>query len=186
MGTLDTNIEIKKNNIEIETFILIGKIKDIELINNLKNLIKKKIKEKNKIEETNIQGLFSGFKSLVNEPYFHIFAEQIKESIKLVCKNNCIIDEAWGNIYYKNNYAQEHHHIGTTAFSGILYLTEGGPGTYFKQYKKNISEEIGKFVLFHSYLLHEVKKIEDEIERMTISFNANIIPKWRVNEFINI
>ena len=72
----------------------------------------------------------------------------------------------------------EHDHRSTTAFCGILYLTEGGPGTYFKEYDLTINEEIGKYILFHPDLLHSVSKITNNIERMTVAFNMNRMISW--------
>ena len=52
-----------------------------------------------------------------------------------------------------------------------ITLFRKGPGTYFKEYDLLIKEEIGKYVLFHPFLKHSVKKIENDIERITIEFN---------------
>ena len=71
-----------------------------------------------------------------------------------------------------------HDHELTSAFSGILYLTEGGPGTFFHEHNITIEEEIGKFILFHPRLMHSVKKIENDIERITVAFNMDKIKLW--------
>jgi hypothetical protein len=59
-----------------------------------------------------------------------------------------------------------------------LYLTEGGPGTYFKEYDLLVEEEVGKYILFHPLLKHSVQKIENNIERITIAFNMNEVKTW--------
>jgi hypothetical protein len=41
-----------------------------------------------------------------------------------------------------------------------------------------VNEEIGKYVLFSPMLLHSVKKIETDIERITIAFNMGSIKDW--------
>ena len=60
-----------------------------------------------------------------------------------------------------------------------MYLTEGGPGTYFKEYDLLIEEEIGKYILFHPFLKHKVEKIKNNIERVTVAFNMNQLKDWQ-------
>jgi hypothetical protein len=65
-----------------------------------------------------------------------------------------------------------HNHKGSTAFSGILYLTDGpGPGTYFPHYDLTVHEKKGRFCLFHGHLQHEVKKFNYTKDRITVAFN---------------
>jgi hypothetical protein len=69
--------------------------------------------------------------------------------------------------------------IDYNAFSGIIYLTDGGPGTFFRDLNLTIEEEIGKYILFTPYLKHSVQKINKDIERITIAFNFNEISNWQ-------
>ncbi len=164
-------------DINIETYILTGMLDDTDIINNLINFVKKN-KDENLSYKTNVKGHFTGFQSLVQNKYFINFLEKIKKNIQIVYQDNFIINSAWGNICAFGEEITEHDHIGVTAFSGILYLTEGGPGTYFKEYDLTIEEKIGKYVLFSPILKHSVKKLEKNIERITVAFNMNQIKKW--------
>ena len=171
------NFDLKVKDVFLETFILTGKINNPEIINNLINFIKN-----NKNEElsykTHVKGYFTGFKSLNENTDFHLFLKLIQPQIQIIYQENFEIVDAWGNICKKNEEVTEHNHRSVSAFCGILYLSEGGPGTYFKEHDLLIKEEIGKFVLFHPVLFHSVPKINQEIERITLAFNMSGIKEW--------
>ena len=171
------NINLIVKEITKETFLLTGKLEDKNIINNLINFVKNN-KDKNLHCKTNVKGDFTGFKSLINNSDFHKFLNIIQRPIKMIFQKNFIIDAAWGNILKNKGEVIEHTHEGTSAFCGILYLSEGGPGTFFNQYNLNIEEEIGKFILFSPELIHSVKKIDKDIERITIAFNMNELRSW--------
>jgi hypothetical protein len=177
------NFELKVKEILKETFVLTGKINNEQLIKNLINIVKK-TKDENLNYKTYVKGHFTGFKSLIQNNEFINFLKEIKENIRIIYKENFVIEDAWGNICKINEQITEHDHVGTTGFCGILYLTEGGPGTYFKEYDLLIKEEIGKYILFHPFLKHSVKKIEKDIERITIAFNINVLKEWEDNSKI--
>jgi len=171
------NFELKVKEIIKETFILTGKINNEQLIKNLIDIIKKN-KDENLSYKTNVKGHFTGFKSLIQNNEFITFLKIIQKNIQIICKDDFIIQDAWGNICKIGDEVTEHDHRGITNFCGILYLTEGGPGTYFKEYDLLVEEEIGKYILFDPFLKHSVKKIENDLERITIAFNMNVIKKW--------
>jgi len=177
------NYELSVKDLSIETYILTGKINNKKLIENLTEFVKN-----NKNEElsykTHVKGHFTGFQSLINNSYFIDFLKEIEPNIKIVFKNNFMISEAWGNLCKINEEVTEHNHGGVNGFCGILYLTEGGPGTYFKEYNILVKEEIGKYILFHPYLNHNVEKIKKDIERITVAFNMSTINEW--NDLSNI
>lgn len=171
------NFELKVKEILKETYILTGKINNQNIINNLINFVKNN-KDDNLSFKTHVKGHFTGFKSLIQNDDFLIFLKNIQENIKIIYKDNFIISDAWGNICKIGEEVTEHDHGGVTGFCGILYLTERGPGTYFKEYDLLVEEEVGKYILFHPFLKHSVKKIENNIERITIAFNMNKIKEW--------
>jgi hypothetical protein len=171
------NFDLKVKEINFETFILTGEIKNDFIINNLKNFIKNNKDEKLSYN-TNVKAHFTGFESLVENKDFYNFIQLIKPEIKIIYNQPFKIKSAWGNLCKKGDEVLEHDHVAVSAFCGILYLTEGGPGTYFKQYNLTIEEKIGKFILFHPLILHSVKKIENDIERMTVAFNMNQFREW--------
>jgi hypothetical protein len=171
------NFELKVKEILKETYILTGKINNERLIKNLIDFVKKN-KDENLSYKTNVKGHFTGFKSLVQNDYFLNFLKNIQENIQIIFRDNFIIQDAWGNICKIGEEVTEHDHRGITGFCGILYLTEGGPGTYFKEYDLLVEEEVGKYILFHPFLKHTVKKIEKNIERITIAFNMSQTKEW--------
>lgn len=178
---IDLNFKLK--DISVETFIVTGQFDDLEIIKNLKNKIKEKVKESSLNYKTNVKGLFSGFDSFKQDDDFCKFILSIKKAIKCISNYNFSITDCWGNILKKNDEVIEHNHAKTD-FCGILYLTENGPGTYFPQYDFTINEKIGRFILFSPILKHSVKKIEEDMERYTLAFNADRINDW--DNFKNI
>jgi hypothetical protein len=171
------NINLQIKSIQQESFLLTSKIYDLDLLNNLKNFVKNNINQE-LYAKTNVIGGFTGFNSLVENEFFIKFIKSIKKEILMISDGNFIIKNAWGNLCKKGEEVLEHNHSGIDFFCGILYLTENGPGTYFKEYNININEEIGKFVLFDPLLKHSVPKIENEIERVSIAFNAIKFKSW--------
>jgi hypothetical protein len=164
-------IEILRKNIPLDTFILIDEINDDFILNNL---LKDILENKEYYHKyTNVIGKHTKFNFLNENKNFHNFLKFIKKQIYSIYKLNFIIEGVWANTYNKNNYAKLHNHKGSTAFSGILYLTDGpGPGTYFPQYDLTVHEKKGRFCLFHGNLDHEVKKFNYTKDRITIAFNC--------------
>jgi len=171
------NFELIAKEILKETYVLTGKINNKQLIDNLINFVKNNKDEKLSYN-TNVKGHFTGFKSLIQNNDFLNFLKTIQKNINLIYSKNFIIQDAWGNLCKIGEEVTEHDHVGSDAFCGILYLTEDGPGTYFKEYDLLIKEEIGKYILFHPMLRHSVKKITNDIERITIAFNMCAIKEW--------
>jgi hypothetical protein len=171
------NFELKVKEIIKQTYILTGKINNEQLIKNLIEVVKKN-KDENLSYKTHVKGHFTGFESLVQNNEFINFLKIIQENIKIIYPYNFIIQHVWGNICKKGGEVTEHDHNVVSGFCGILYLIEGGPGTYFKEYDLLVEEEVGKYILFHPILKHSVKKIENNIERITIAFNMGETKMW--------
>jgi hypothetical protein len=173
----DLHFDLKSKTIPKETFILTSKINNKKIINNLINYVKNNI-NLDLSHKTHVKGKFTGFESLIHNNDFYEFLKNIQPQIRTIYKNNFIIGESWGNICKINEEVTEHNHKGVTAFCGILYLTENGPGTYFSEYDITVEEEIGKFILFSPILMHSVKKICKDVERITIAFNMYETKVW--------
>jgi hypothetical protein len=169
--------DLIKNKVSRDIFLLIGRITNEKLINNLINFVKNNANDKLSYK-TAVRARFTGFESMINNEYFHEFLISIKPEIFKIYPDNFRITDAWGNILNKNEEVAEHNHKGATAFCGILYLTNGGPGTYFKDLDMTISEEVGKYVLFHPLLDHSVKKLDVDMERISIAWNMNEFKMW--------
>jgi hypothetical protein len=175
-------VNLKLKNLNLETFLLTGKINDIDLIEKLKKIVFEKSKNSNMNYKTNVKGKFTGFKGLSDEPDFHNFIRSIMKEIGVIWKHHFKIKDAWGNICTEEtDEVLEHNHASFSGFCGILYLTQGGPGTYFRDFDLTVEEEVGKFVLFHPLLNHSVKKMDKKIERITIAFNMDSWKLWEEN-----
>jgi hypothetical protein len=170
------NFELKVKDISLETYLLTSEIEDINIINNLKKDIESMNFDTKK--ETSVKASFSGWNSLNNNKNFHSFLKLIKPQMKTIYKGDFFIHESWANICSNQEEVTEHNHRGVTAFCGVLYLTEGGPGTYFSDLNYTVEEKVGRFVLFHPYLNHKVIKLNNDLKRITVAFNMNELSPW--------
>ena len=122
--------------------------------------------------------MFTGFHSLAEEPEIFEFMKEIKPFIDNIYDRVAVAKECWGNVYDNNDHTTLHHHKDCTGFCGILYLTEGGPGTYFKDFDTTIKEEYGKVVLFDPLLWHQVIPSNLQKTRITMAFNCYEHKPW--------
>jgi len=164
------NKKIKK-----DVFLLEGIFKDKKLITILKDKVMNETMI-NSVVQRNVLGKSTNYQFFINDIDFINFIKSIKKEIDKIYPYDFIIREAWGNVYNKNDYAKEHTHIDTTAFCGVVYLSENGPGTYFPELKFTVKEKIGKFVLFSPILKHSVKKCKND--RITLAFNMDECKPW--------
>tara|TARA_R110000868_G_C10550958_1_gene735911 strand:- start:91 stop:645 length:555 start_codon:yes stop_codon:yes gene_type:complete len=160
-----TKRPVTKQAIIIETLI-----QDLSIVESLK----KKIDEKVGVNDykTNVRGQMSGWLDLLHENSFKEILGQNKDlwMTEFPYIDTYIPYEAWGNKLKKNDLVEEHQHTPATV-SGIIYLTNEGPGTFFPEVDYTVKEEIGKVVLFSSDLKHSVDKFTFDGYRYTISFN---------------
>jgi hypothetical protein len=171
------NLNLNLKTVSVETFIITGVFSNTEIINKLKNKIREQVKLSTLNYKTNVKGLFTGFHSLNEDEDFINFLISIKKSIQCISNYDFKVLDCWGNILRKGDEVVEHSH-DNNGFSGILYLSENGPGTYFSDYDLTIEEKIGRYVLFTPFLQHSVKKIENNIERYSLAFNTFKTKKW--------
>lgn len=169
--------EIFRKKIPIETFVSTFCLKNKDLLNRLVAIVLNNCNNKLSYK-TNVVAKFTGFKDILDFPEVKEIFDEIKEYSHDIYPHGFIATEVWGNVYEKEDYAKPHNHAGVTAFCGIVYLSEGGPGTYFSQYNMTISEEFGKVVLFHPSLVHEVKQSNLQNKRITLAFNCNEMKNW--------
>lgn len=150
------------------------KITDLELLNNLREDVKKNTLDWY-YKKTNIQGAMTSYKRYTLE------AKKLFQPIRDKVRDKYFITEAWGGLLRKGDHVVEHHHrpeVSTPNHiinrSGILYLTDILPGTYFSKYDTTITPEIGKMVIFDSDLKHKVNPSESDEERINIAWNGRI------------
>lgn len=167
------NLEIAK--IEQWIYLLEYQFKDLNFINILKKEIDNNVGELD--YKTNVKGQMTKFNALVNN---EIFINLLKESLSfsnVLNIRDLKLTDAWGNILKKGDVVQLHEH-SPAVISGVLYLTEGGPGTFFSQFNKTVEEKIGKIVFFSGSAFHQVLPYTLDENRYTISFNLNENKPW--------
>ena len=164
--------------IKRESYISTCFVKNKNLLERIKNKIIEKTKDSSLDYKTNVKAKFTGFYSLREEPEIFEFITEIKPFIDNIYSQVAILEECWGNVYDNDDHAALHHHKEVTGFCGILYLSEGGPGTYFKDFDTTIKEEYGKVVLFDPLLLHQVVPSNLQNTRITMAFNCYDHKPW--------
>ena len=123
--------------------------------------------------KTNIKGHMTSYKRYTEER-----KKMFKPVIDFLNEKRLHVIEAWGGVLKKGDYVAEHNHMpkvtehntGLNA-SGVLYLTDVLPGTYFKKYDTTIKPEVGKIIIFGNDLFHEVKPSTSDEDRINIAFN---------------
>ena len=122
--------------------------------------------------KTNVKGKMTNWSLFNKDEKFHQFLESINEDMYWAnkFKQPLYLKDSWGNKLEKGDSVTEHEHA-SERLSGILHLTNNGPGTYFSEIDLNIKEACGKYIIFDSTLLHEVKENNTDETRYTIAFN---------------
>ena len=160
----------KTVNRKVGLFLYKGIYKDKDIINNLKNKIKKNY------NATNVKAHMTSWNLFNNDKDFEIFFRSLIPDIRnlLGPQKGVHVSNSWGNLLNKGEHCvKEHNHQNTDLFSGVLHLSDEGPGLYFKDFDTTIKEEIGGFVLFHPYCFHEVKNFNYTKSRYSLAFNIN-------------
>jgi hypothetical protein len=81
--------------------------------------------------------------------------------------------DIWINYSTKNTKSNLHAHKGN--FSGIIFVENSEVSTTFFPPNLSIKGNPGEILLFNSFLPHSVYSNSSNLERVTISFNLNII-----------
>jgi len=161
--------------IERWLFLVEHQFKDLNFVDILKKEIDKKVGELD--YKTNVRGKMTKFHEFINNPILlKLLGESIYVSNVLNVKDSRL-GEAWGNILKKGENVIAHTHE-PAIISGVLYLTEGGPGTNFPEFNKTVEEKIGKIVFFSGMASHQVLPTKLNKNRYTIAFNFYEMKPW--------
>lgn len=164
---------LKNFKVEKDVYLLTGKVFNKPLLEKLKRFVLTKSVD-HISEKTNVKSARTPFRSLLSNDEFFGFIKEIKDTVSEIWPHSFVIHDAWGNVYRgPHDHCKRHTHYGTTAFCGILYLSDDGPGTYFHEINVKVREEFGKFVLFHPILYHEVPEFNYKKERVVVAFNCD-------------
>ena len=149
-----------------------------EVLKNLRKKVFDNLVEDNE-GKTNVIGKMTSWRCFIEDEDFKIFFNSITRNIfNLTGMNTFRITNAWGNVLDKDGeFVRQHNHSGVTCASGVLHLTNNGPGLYFDDFDYTLQEEEGGFALFSPMVLHEVKKFKYTEPRVSIAFNIDHVYK---------
>jgi hypothetical protein len=156
-------------------FIIEYQIKDLSFVNHFKSLIDKNVGTLS--YKTNVKGKMTDWEFFKGVPKFNELLLNIGEIFSTFPFRALTLAQAWGNIIEKGDEVIMHNHR-YNHISGVLYLTENGPGTYFPQFNKTVVEKIGKFVFFSAEANHSVVKSDVKQKRYTVACNFNEIDNF--------
>jgi hypothetical protein len=164
---------------QLDLFLLESQLNDLTYVEYFKNKIDQGITTSSNSNKTNVKGKMTDWTYFNEDPMFKKFLMEINDLMFKFLQpfQKLVLQSSWGNILEENNYVEPHQHIGSN-ISGILYLTENGPGTDFPDFKKTTEEKIGKFVLFHPHSLHGVKQSNLKEKRYSLAFNLYATNYW--------
>ena len=128
---------------------------------------------------TYVKNQMTDFKTFIYDVEIHQLLERFTNLFNLHLNFGPLeLQDCWGTKSCEFVETSQHEHgLGV---SGIIYLTEGGPGTFYPQFNLNVDEKIGKIVFFDSRTLHEVKKTKITNPRYVLSFNFKKIHEWNL------
>ena len=174
-------------------------------LEKLKKQIKEERKIDNGVKKSNVKGWHS--KDISNNERFSDFIQKLKEVVQIEFETilnkdrELELDNCWINISGKGAYNLSHVHP-MSVISGVLFVdTEPTArlvfenSQYYAQYYLNncLTDEFnnqfgflldapytpvnGRIVMFPSFLQHSVEQNQKNKERISISFNFNIVTK---------
>tara|TARA_R110000822_G_scaffold91624_1_gene211153 strand:- start:267 stop:797 length:531 start_codon:yes stop_codon:yes gene_type:complete len=164
---------------QLDLFLLESKIQNPSYIKYFKEKIDQGVLLSENNDRTRVKGEMTDWKYFNEDEIFHKFIQEITPLVFKFLQpfQKIAIQSSWGNILQGDNHVEEHDHVGSN-ISGLLYLTDIGPGTDFPDFKRTIKEEAGKFILFHSHSLHGVKKTNLNEKRYSLAFNLYATKYW--------
>jgi hypothetical protein len=157
--------------IQKNLYLVEYQLNDLSFIEDFKTLIDNNVS--NLSYKTNVKGKMTEWSLFCDNEVFINIIKSCSEIISFIEKRGLVCNSAWGNILEGDNEVLMHSH-SESAVSGIIYLTENGPGTYFPQFNKIIEEKIGKIVFFSPEAMHGVTKSKLNKKRVTNSHSFKI------------
>jgi len=128
---------------------------------------------------TNVKNQMTDFKQFSNDIEIHQILKRFTNLFELHLNfGRLALQDCWGT--KSCEFVETLRHDHGLGVSGIIYLTEGGPGTFFPQFNLNIDEKIGKIIFFNSLALHEVKRTKITNPRYLMSFNFKEVKNWEI------
>ncbi len=89
------------------------------------------------------------------------------------------INNFWGNIYNKGDYAKSHNHLPCyVSFAYFLKTKWYHSSLVFSDKGEKVRPQDGRIVIFPSFLRHHVEKHRFADQRITLSGNVVILKDW--------
>lgn len=165
--------DLKKIPIPFGMGIWYGKLSN-ELDNTLIDVIKGEQDAQRNF--TNVKALMTTW-NLSDKPGFDILSQWVQATANTIglCEFEVnlgsVVQDMWGMIYYKDNYATLHSHW-PAIISGVYYpqAPEGSSSIVFPDVNVTITPETNDIIFFPGFLKHKVEANND-VERISISWN---------------
>ena len=122
--------------------------------------------------KTNVYGKHTEWTFFNNDNQFLVLLFQMIDhleglSVKL---NKFVLKNSWGIIEGMGEHTKRHHHE-PYYLSGVLYLNNHSQKLYFPDLQQEVTPQMGRFVVFSSFLEHYTKRNLQHEEKYAISFN---------------
>jgi hypothetical protein len=164
--------------IQKKLYLIEHQLNDLSFIEDFKTLIDNNVS--NLSYKTNVKGKMTAWSLFCDNKVFINIIKNCSEILGFFENKGLACNSAWGNILKGEDEVIMHNHPEAIV-SGIIYLTENGPGTYFPQFNKTIEEKIGKIVFFSPEAMHSVTKSKLNEKRYTLAFNFVEHHSWDGN-----
>jgi len=126
---------------------------------------------------TNVKGKMTDWKFFVKDKEINDIFNQCFDILNWLPIKRSFLESCWGNELNLNEFVKEHdHHMASV--SGLIYLTENGPGTFFNDFNITVEEKIGKILFFSPLAKHSVLPSNLNKSRYTISFNFQALENF--------
>ncbi len=115
--------------------------------------------------------------SLNDNKNFIKFLDIIKDDLDFYFeKEKYTLINSYGCVYNGESYAETHNARHVSGLSGILFCSDEGPGTTFKELSFHCPDKKGRYLLFKPFFYHHDKKFNYKRDRITVSFNLDLNP----------
>lgn len=177
----DKNKHTVKNRISSVTFTYpvtnsfhFGNYERQDILHNLKITLKNA--DKKMSHKTYVRGSMTDWQCFKHDKNFSQFFTETMNKLQPVffpqfqLSTDLKVFDAWGNVLKKGEHVEAHTH---QCWHGILYLTEG-TSLEFPEIQMKFTPKPGDWILSPPGILHGVRAVEDEKERMNIVFNFHM------------
>jgi uncharacterized protein (TIGR02466 family) len=177
--------------------VYVHNLKNQQYIDHTLSLVNDIAKAESKVNDCSVRQGWQSSKELYTHPHFAILADYVLNLTKTtVLKNNHklkpYVTSMWLNVHGQHGFNHVHVHSGAW-YSGVVYLqvteksgqimfTDPRPGADMSFHHRRIEKDtsavrakVGDIILFPAFLPHLVEPNCDTVERISISFNMELL-----------